>query len=112
MPGVEIGVGRRTHYNHAVKSPPTRGEQPWHALLPLAQLYGMLVVNVLSTFIGTIGNILVIVTVHTNCTLQIISNFWLMSLAVPDLLVTALGQPVFVVFLGLQIGGECNAILS
>jgi len=81
-------------------------------LLPLAQLYGMLVVNVLSTFIGPIGNMLVIVTVLTNRTLQIISNFWLMSLTVPDLLVTALGQPVFVVFLGLQIGGECNAILS
>ena len=80
-------------------------------LLPLVQLYLTLVVNVVSTFFGTIGNVLVIATVRMIPTLQIISNFWLVSLAVADLSVTVLGQPVFVVFLGWQIGGDCNAMV-
>ena len=80
--------------------------------LPVEHVYGMLVVNILSTIIGTVGNVLVIGTVRTNFVLQIISNYWLVSMAVADLFVTALGQPLFAVFLGLQIGGECNAIVS
>ena len=75
----------------------------------MAVICGFLVVNVVSTFFGTIGNALVIAKVRMNPTLQIISNFWLVSLAVADLLVTALGQPVFVVW---QIGGDCNAIIT
>ena len=80
--------------------------------LPVEHVYGMLVVNILSTIIGTVGNVLVIGTVRTNFVLQIISNYWLVSMAVADLFVTALGQPLFAVFLGLQIGGQCNAIVS
>ena len=81
-------------------------------LLPIGHVYGMMAVNVLSTVIGTIGNILVIGTVPLNFSLQTISNFWLVSMAVADLSVTALGQPLFSVFLGLQIGDECNEIVS
>ena len=80
--------------------------------LPIGHVYGMMVANILSTIIGTIGNVLVIATVRTNFALQIISNYWLVSMAVADLFVTALGQPLFSVFLGLQIGGECNEIVS
>ena len=80
--------------------------------LPLKHVYGMMAVNILSTVIGTIGNVLVIGTVRTNYALQIISNFWLVSMAVADLFVTALGQPLFSVFLGLQIGGQCNIFVS
>lgn len=77
-------------------------------ILPLGHAYGMLALNFLSMVIGTIGNALVICTVYLNLSLQTISNFWLVSLAVADLSVTALGQPLFSVFLGLQIGGECE----
>ncbi|XP_068731256.1 histamine H2 receptor-like [Montipora capricornis] len=80
--------------------------------LPLGHLYGMLVVNILSMILGTIGNVLVIGTVRTNFALQIISNYWLVSMAVADLFVTAIGQPLFVVFLGLQLIGECNSVVS
>ena len=78
-----------------------------HCRLPLGHIAGFLSVNILSTFLGTIGNVLVIGTVCTNSSLQIISNFWLVSMAVADLMVTALGQPMFSVFLGLQVKGEC-----
>ena len=81
-------------------------------LLPIGHVYGMMAVNILSTVIGTIGNVLVVGTVPTNFSLQTISNYWLVSMAVADLFVTALGQPIFSVFLGLQIGGECNEIVS
>ena len=80
--------------------------------LPLGHVYGLMVVNILSTIIGMIRNVLVIGTVRMNYPLQIISNFWLVSMAVADLFVTALGQPIFTVFLDLQIGGQCNEIVS
>jgi len=80
--------------------------------LPSGHVYGLMVVNILSTIIGMIRNVLVIGTVRMNYPLQIISNFWLMSMAVADLFVTALGQPIFTVFLDLQIGGKCNEIVS
>ena len=81
-------------------------------LLSLRHIYGMTSVNILSTVIGTIGNVLVIATVPTTFSLQTISNYWLVSMAVADLFVTALGQPLFTVFLGLQIGGKCDGIVS
>ncbi|KAJ7365360.1 Melanocortin receptor 5 [Desmophyllum pertusum] len=80
--------------------------------LPLGHTVALMSVNILSTIIGTIGNLLVIGTVCTNSSLQIISNFWLVSMAVADLMVTALGQPIFSVFLGLQIHGECDETVS
>ena len=86
-------------------TPPSTATAICH--LPLGHIAGLLSVNILSTILGTIGNALVIGTVCTNPSLQIISNFWLVSMAVADLMVTALGQPLFSVFLGLQVKGEC-----
>lgn len=80
--------------------------------LPVGHIAGLMSVNLLSTVIGTIGNVLVIGTVCTNASLQIISNFWLVSMAVADLMVTALGQPIFSVFLGLQLNDECQEAVS
>ena len=80
--------------------------------LSMGHVYGMMALNILSTVIGTIGNLLVICTVYRNVSLQTISHFWLVSMAVADLFVTALGQPLFSIFLGLQIGDECNEIVS
>ena len=81
-------------------------------LLPVAHIIALIPINILSSIIGTIGNALVIATVYTNTGLQIISNFWLASMAVADLMVTALGQPLLVAFWGLQVNGECNEPVS
>jgi len=89
---------------------PSTATVPCH--LPLGHIAGLLSVNMLSTILGTIGNVLVIGTVCTNTSLQIISNFWLVSMAVADLMVTALGQPMFSVFLGLQVKSECHEGVS
>ena len=81
-------------------------------LLPMIHIFSMIAVNFLSTVIGTVGNVLVISTVSRNVSLQTISNFWLVSMAVADLLVTALGHPLLSVFLGLQIRGYCQQTVS
>ena len=91
---------------------PSPADEPLCNVLPMGHVYGMMAVNILSTVIGTIGNVLVIGTVPTTFSLQTISNYWLVSMAIADLSVTALGQPIFSVFLGLQIGGECNETVS
>lgn len=80
--------------------------------LSFGHITGLMSVNILSTIIGTIGNVLVIGTVCTNPSLKIISNFWLVSMAVADLMVTALAQPIFSVFLGLQLNEECHEVVS
>ena len=77
-------------------------------LLPVTHIIALILVNLLSIIIGTTGNALVIATVYTNVTLQIISNFWLASMAVADLMVTVLAQPLLVALWGLQLNRECN----
>ena len=81
-------------------------------LLPVTHIIALIPINILSIIIGTMGNALVIATVYTNATLQIISNFWLASMAVADLMVTAVGQPLLVAFWGLQLNRECNEPVS
>ena len=98
--------------NSSTGTAPTNIYNQCDKLLPMGHIYGMMAVNILSTVIGTVGNMLVIGTVPLNFSLQTISNYWLVSMAVADLFVTALGQPLFSVFLGLQIGDECNEIVS
>lgn len=67
-------------------------------LLPVSHIIALIPINILSSVVGTIGNSLVIATVYTNKSLQIIPNFWLASMAVADLMVTALGQPLLIAF--------------
>ena len=81
-------------------------------LLPVAHIFALIPINILSSIIGTIGNALVIATVYKNASMQIISNFWLASMAVADLIVSALGQPLLIVFWGLQLSDECNEPVS
>ena len=75
-------------------------------LLPVAHIFALIPINILSSIIGTIGNALVIATVYTNASMQIISNIWLASMAVADLMVSALGQPLLIVFWGLQLSDD------
>jgi len=92
----------------------TNGTEPNSdaCLLPVKHIIALIPINILSIITGTIGNALVIGTVYTNSTLQIISNFWLASMAVADLMVTALGQPLLIAFWGLQVKRECNQPVS
>lgn len=48
---------------------------------------GLLFVNILLMIIGIIGNLLVIGIVFMNVSLQIIFNYWLVSMVVVDLMV-------------------------
>ena len=81
-------------------------------LLPEAHIFALIPLNIVSSIIGTVGNALVIATVYTNATMQTISNFWLASMAVADLMVSALGLPLLMVFWGLQLNEECNEPVS
>ena len=81
-------------------------------LLPEAHIFALIPLNIVSSIIGTIGNALVIATVYKNATMQTISNFWLASMAVADLMVSALGLPLLMVFWGLQLNDECNEPVS
>lgn len=81
-------------------------------LLPVAHIFALIPINILSSIVGTIGNALVIATVYTNSSMQIISNMWLASMAVADFMVSALGQPLLIVFWGLQLSDECNEPVS
>ena len=81
-------------------------------LLPVSHIIALISINILSSVVGTIGNSLVIATVYTNKSLQIIPNFWLASMAVADLMVTALGQPLLIAFWGLHVNRECNEPVS
>ena len=81
-------------------------------LLPVSHIIALIPINILSSVVGTIGNSLVIATVYTNKSLQIIPNFWLASMAVADLMVTAWGQPLLIAFWGLHVNRECNEPVS
>lgn len=81
-------------------------------LLPVSHIIALIPINILSSAVGTIGNSPVIATVYTNKSLQIIPNFWLASMAVADLMVTALGQPLLIAFWGLHVNRECNEPVS
>ena len=81
-------------------------------LLPVSHIIALIPINILSSVVGTIGNSLVIATVYTNKSLQIIPNLWLASMAVADLMVTALGQPLLIAFWGLHVNRECNEPVS
>lgn len=81
-------------------------------LLPVSHIIALIPINILSSVVGTIGNSLVIATVYTNKSLQIIPNFWLASMAVADLMVTALGQPLLIAFWGLHVNRKCNKPVS
>lgn len=65
------------------------------------------VLTVLLAIVGTLGNILVLGAVYTTRALQTISNYILVSMAIADLLVTALTQPLFAVFLSAGADGSC-----
>ena len=61
-------------------------------LPPPGHVYGLLMLNVLMPIMGSIGDVLVILAIIKTPTLPVMSTYWLASLAIADLFVTALGQ--------------------
>ena len=67
--------------------------------LPLAHSVSLIAVNATVGLFGTLGNLLVCVVVATNPSLPRSSNFLLVSLAIADLIVTMVCEPLFLVIL-------------
>ena len=81
--------------------------------LPLAHGIALITTNAIIGVLGTLGNLLVCVAVITNPRLRRSSNYLLLSLAIADLIVTMLSEPVFVAQLVRLIGrNECAPSLS
>ena len=70
--------------------------------LLLAHGVALITVNAIVGVFGTLGNLLVCVVVATNPRLHRSSNYLLFSLAIADLIVTMLCEPVFVAYLGMR----------
>ena len=70
--------------------------------LPLAHGVALITVNSIVGVFGTLGNLLVCVAVATNPRLRRSSNFLLFSLAIADLLVTMVCEPLVIAILGMR----------
>lgn len=70
------------------------------------------ILTVLFAIIGTLGNILVLGAVYTTRALQTIANYLLVSMAVADLIVAALAQPLFAAFLAAGADGTCTRTIE
>lgn len=68
--------------------------------LPKDHGTALIAINALVSLLGTIGNILVCAAVLTNPKLRRGSNFLLCSLAIADLIITMICEPVFLALLG------------
>ncbi|XP_078368337.1 adenosine receptor A2a-like [Oculina patagonica] len=68
--------------------------------LPLGHGIALIMVNSLGAVIGTFGNILVCIAVLTSPHLRRSSNFLLVSLAIADLIVTMVCEPLVVAIVG------------
>lgn len=81
-------------------------------LIPLGHAIVMIIFNVISSIFGSIGNSLVCATIYTTTGLQTVSNYFLVSLAVADLIVTVVAQPLLIAFLGGSLGGSCLQVVE
>jgi len=67
---------------------------------PLAHGVALITINSIVGVLGTLGNLLICVVVATNPRLRRASNYLLFSLAIADLIVTMMCEPVLVAYLG------------
>lgn len=63
-------------------------------ILSLSSLVCLSVLNTLSSVIGTFGNVIVLLVIIKNATLQSVPDLFIFSLAVADLVVAAIQQPL------------------
>ncbi|XP_031558892.1 octopamine receptor-like [Actinia tenebrosa] len=86
-------------FNSSSSAPPTLSTNQSRCELPLEMAFTMFVLNIVVGFFGTWGNILVCVSVMITPSLQRISNYFICSLAVADLSINLIDQPLLVVML-------------
>ena len=82
--------------------------------LPVGHGIALMMVNSLTAVLGTFGNFLVCIAVLcTNPRLRSCSNYLLASLAIADLIVTMVSEPLFVAIVGKRaLTGDCAANLE
>lgn len=75
----------------------------------LASLDGglLIAVNAILSVVGSLGNIFVCLTILLTPTLRVVSSYCIVNLALADLLVTMLAQPLFIAILAGKMNGEC-----
>lgn len=66
---------------------------------PAPHIIALSVINMIFSAAGTIGNVVVCVVIIGNRDLQIITNYFIFSLAIADLLVCTIAQPMYVAYL-------------
>lgn len=88
----------------------TNTSVPWeHCVLRSSVAYPVIIVNSLASLFGTLGNALVWMAVMKNSRLQTLTNYFLLSLALADMLVSSLTQPLFVVQNIFSLQHQCSA---
>ena len=82
--------------------------------LPVDHGIALMMVNSLTAVLGTFGNFLVCIAVlYANPRLRRCSNYLLVSLAIADLIVTMVCEPLFVAIVGERaLAGDCAANLE
>ena len=77
--------------------------------LPVGHGIALMIVNSLAAVVGTFGNFLVCTAVlYVNPRLRSCSNYLLVSLAIADLIVTMVTEPLFVAIIGKRVlAGDC-----
>lgn len=71
----------------------------------------MATVNSIFSFMGVIGNLLVLLAVYKTKDLQTVSNAYLVILAIADLLTSAIAQPLLIAMLIQEAKEECDETL-
>ena len=77
--------------------------------LPMAHGIPLITVNATVCVLGSLGNLLVCLAIATNSRLRRASNYLLFSLAIADLIITLIGEPIYLDFISkLTIFHKCR----
>ena len=80
--------------------------------LPYPSSVAMATINAIFCVLGVIGNSLVLIAVYRTMKLRTLSNFYLVALAVADLLTSAIVQPLLIVLVIQESQGVCIKTLE
>ena len=79
----------------------------------IEEAIGIAILSACSAIVGSVGNLLVIVAVATSRYLRTVPDFFIVSLSLADVLVTAIAQPMLIYqtfFYPLEAKTTCNAL--
>ena len=96
------------NYNNSLEDNSSIHTTP-DCFLPVGHGIALMIVNSLAAVVGTFGNFLVCAAVlYVNPRLRSCSNYLLVSLAIADLIVTMVAEPLFVAIIGKRaLAGDC-----